>query len=162
MKKREKEGIYPARRAWRWMGISVALISLVRQDAGRTAVALPSLESAVSTWRTLSSPSLLITVDCPRAGSRAGGGPAGTGGLPFFSLGLGAMESTKRGQDASTRSTDTVTRIGRRKQEPSTLLCEGRVALTVGGSWAYRISRRRGEVETPTSHQPPRVSKAAG
>ena len=82
------------------MGISVALISLVSQDAGQTAVALPSLESVASAWQTLSSPSLLITIDCSRAGSKAGGGPAGASGFPFFFLGLGAMTGTKKKGEA--------------------------------------------------------------
>ena len=79
------------------MGISVALISFTRQDAGRTTVTLHSLELATSVWQALSNPSWLITDDYSRAGTMAGGGPAGARGFPFFFLGWGAMTSAKRG-----------------------------------------------------------------
>ena len=157
MKKAEKGGIRPAQRASIQIGTSVAARAVRVRDAGQATVSPHSLKLEASIGRTLSMASSLSTRDRPSAGAKDGGAAGRDRGLFLFSACFGAMamEQAERKSDWRREAEPQGSRgIGEARRRRRRNNCVGR-----RGRIARRIQRQRGEAETPTSNQPPRVNR---
>ena len=137
-------------------GTLVAVRLIQARDAGQATVPPHSLKPEASMGCTLSMASWLSTSDLPTIGSTAGSSPAeDRGTLPFLRLvrchGNGRIEL--RSDQEKRLSSEEAEELGSAPQQRE----ENHVDR--GGRLARRVSRQRGEAETPTSNQPPRVDQ---
>ena len=139
------------------IGTSVAARSMQMRDAGEAPVSPHSLKLDASMGHTFSMASSLSTRGRPSAGSKDGGAVGNDRGFFPFSACFGAMamKQAERKPDWQGRAGPRGSReIGRARRGRKKNNYVGR-----GGRIARRIQRQRGEAETPTPNQPPRVNR---
>ena len=127
------------------------------RDAGQATISPHSLKLEASIGRTLSIASPLSTRDRPSAGAKDGGaGGRDRGVFPFSAcFGATATEQAERKSDWKGEAEPQGSRgIGEARRRRRRNNCVGR-----RGCIARQIQRQRGEAETPTSNQPPRVNQ---
>ena len=134
----------------------MADLSTEARDAGQAAVPPHSLKLVASARRTLSMASSLSTHDRPTAGSTAKGGLAQDRGFFPFSVWFGAMA-----MERTELRSDWGRKLGFEEAEEfgSVLPAIGNNHVGCRGRLARRISRLRGESETPMSNQSPHVDQ---
>ena len=150
-------GIKPAQRASMKIGTSVAARAMRARDAGQATVSPHSLKLEASMGRTLSMASSLSTRGRPSAGSKDGGALGEDRGFFPLSARPGVIVTRQAGRRSDWRGgaeSRESREIGEARRGRGKNNCVG-----CGGRRARRIQRQRGEAETPTSYQPPRVDQ---